>query len=140
MLVHIVARPLHSPDRNLPTRPRIRPRRRARIVPIQMQHCPTQRQRRQRCLNVNRITARSAHIHKITVIKPGGWVVSLQWDQGKKLGFPWIPLADSGLFNGLWRIQIKKIPPLSFDHPVMLFRLSFSVPQAPRDAEVRFRE
>jgi hypothetical protein len=29
--------------------------------------------------------------------------------QGKKLGFPWIPLADSGLFNGLWRIQIKKI-------------------------------
>ena len=30
------------------------------------------------------------------------------WDQGKRLGFPWIPLADSGLFNGLWRIQIKK--------------------------------
>jgi hypothetical protein len=27
-------------------------------------------------------------------------------------------LADSGLFNGLWRIQIKKIPPLSFDHPL----------------------
>jgi hypothetical protein len=29
--------------------------------------------------------------------------------QGKKLGFPWIPSADSGLFNGLRRIQIKKI-------------------------------
>jgi hypothetical protein len=28
-------------------------------------------------------------------------------DQGKRLGFPWIPLAESGLFNGLWRIQIK---------------------------------
>ena len=30
-------------------------------------------------------------------------------DQGKRLGFPWIPLAESGLFNGLRRIQIKKI-------------------------------
>jgi hypothetical protein len=29
-------------------------------------------------------------------------------NQGKKLAFPWIPLADSGLFNGLQRIQIKK--------------------------------
>jgi hypothetical protein len=29
--------------------------------------------------------------------------------QEKKLGFPWIPLADSGLFKGLRRIQIKKI-------------------------------
>jgi hypothetical protein len=28
--------------------------------------------------------------------------------QGKKLAFPWIPLAESGLFNGLQRIQIKK--------------------------------
>jgi hypothetical protein len=28
--------------------------------------------------------------------------------QGKRLGFPWIPLADSGLFNGLQQIQIKK--------------------------------
>jgi hypothetical protein len=25
----------------------------------------------------------------------------------KGLGFPWIPLAESGLFNGLGRIQIK---------------------------------
>jgi hypothetical protein len=24
------------------------------------------------------------------------------------LGFPWIPLAESGLFNGLQRIQVKK--------------------------------
>jgi hypothetical protein len=28
--------------------------------------------------------------------------------QAKKLAFPWIPLAESGLFNGLQRIQIKK--------------------------------
>ena len=28
--------------------------------------------------------------------------------QGKKLGFPWIPLAETGLFNGLQRIQTKK--------------------------------
>jgi len=28
--------------------------------------------------------------------------------QGKKLAFPWIPLVESGLFNGLQRIQIKK--------------------------------
>jgi hypothetical protein len=27
--------------------------------------------------------------------------------QIKLLVFPWIPLADSGLFNGLQRIQIK---------------------------------
>jgi hypothetical protein len=30
------------------------------------------------------------------------------WDQGKKLAFPWFSLAESGLFNGLQRIQIKK--------------------------------
>jgi hypothetical protein len=29
-------------------------------------------------------------------------------NQGNLLGFPWIPLAESGLFNGLQRIQIKK--------------------------------
>jgi hypothetical protein len=29
-------------------------------------------------------------------------------NQGKRLAFPCIPLAESGLFNGLWRIQIKK--------------------------------
>jgi hypothetical protein len=29
-------------------------------------------------------------------------------NQGKKLAFPWIPLAESGLFSGLPRIQIKK--------------------------------
>jgi hypothetical protein len=28
--------------------------------------------------------------------------------QEKVLGFSWIPFADSGLFNGLQRIQIKK--------------------------------
>jgi hypothetical protein len=30
--------------------------------------------------------------------------------QGKSLAFPWIPLAEMGLFNGLQRIQIKKSP------------------------------
>jgi hypothetical protein len=29
-------------------------------------------------------------------------------NQGKRLAFPWIPLAESGLFNGLRRKQIKK--------------------------------
>jgi hypothetical protein len=29
-------------------------------------------------------------------------------NQGKSLAFPWIPLAESGLFNALERIQIKK--------------------------------
>jgi hypothetical protein len=29
--------------------------------------------------------------------------------QAKKLAFPWIPLVESGLFNGLQRIQIKKL-------------------------------
>jgi hypothetical protein len=33
--------------------------------------------------------------------------------QAKRLGFPWIPLAESGLFKGLQRIQIKKIFRLS---------------------------
>jgi hypothetical protein len=28
-------------------------------------------------------------------------------NQGKSLAFPWIPLAKSGLFNALQRIQIK---------------------------------
>jgi hypothetical protein len=28
--------------------------------------------------------------------------------QAKRLAFPWIPLVESGLFNGLQRIQIKK--------------------------------
>jgi hypothetical protein len=29
-------------------------------------------------------------------------------NQGKVLGFPCIPLADSGLFKGLQRIQMEK--------------------------------
>jgi hypothetical protein len=29
--------------------------------------------------------------------------------QAKKLAFPWIPLVESGLFNGLQRIQTKKM-------------------------------
>jgi hypothetical protein len=33
--------------------------------------------------------------------------------QVKLLGFPWIPLAESGLFNGLQRIQIKNLSALS---------------------------
>jgi hypothetical protein len=31
-------------------------------------------------------------------------------NQAKKLGFPWIPLAESGLFNALQRFQIKNFP------------------------------
>jgi hypothetical protein len=31
--------------------------------------------------------------------------------QGKWLAFPFIPFAESGLFNRLWRIQIKKSRP-----------------------------
>jgi pimeloyl-ACP methyl ester carboxylesterase len=34
--------------------------------------------------------------------------------QGKRLAFPWIPLVESGLFNGLQRIQIKKFFPSRF--------------------------
>jgi hypothetical protein len=34
--------------------------------------------------------------------------------QAKKLAFPWIPLAESGLFNGLQRIQIKKFSGLVY--------------------------
>jgi hypothetical protein len=34
-------------------------------------------------------------------------------NQAKKLGFPWIPLAESGLFNALQRFQIKKFPSVS---------------------------
>jgi hypothetical protein len=34
----------------------------------------------------------------------------MQGNQAKSFGFPWIPLAELGLFNGLWRIQIKKLP------------------------------
>jgi hypothetical protein len=37
--------------------------------------------------------------------------------QGKRLGFPWIPLADSGLFKGLRRIQIKKFAALPKARP-----------------------
>src|SRR5277367_5638610 len=37
--------------------------------------------------------------------------------QAKRLGFPWIPLAGSGLFNGLRRIQIKKSFPMSHCGP-----------------------
>jgi hypothetical protein len=37
--------------------------------------------------------------------------------QGNKLAFPWIPLAESGLFNGLRRIQIKNFPVLPKTRP-----------------------
>jgi hypothetical protein len=32
----------------------------------------------------------------------------IQTDSAKSLGFIWIPLVESGLFNGLHRIQIKE--------------------------------
>jgi hypothetical protein len=39
--------------------------------------------------------------------------------QAKKLGFPWISLAELSLFNGLQRIQIKKsFPVLGFERIV----------------------
>jgi hypothetical protein len=34
-------------------------------------------------------------------------------NQAKKLGFPWIPLAESGLFNALQGFQIKKFSSVS---------------------------
>jgi hypothetical protein len=37
--------------------------------------------------------------------------------QGNKLAFPWIPLADSWLFNRLRRIQIKKSAALPKTRP-----------------------
>ncbi|HEY5206113.1 MAG TPA: hypothetical protein VIJ63_16140 [Roseiarcus sp.] len=44
--------------------------------------------------------------------------------QGKLLVFPWIPLAESGLFKGLQRIQIKK-----GDYPGLDFSLgSYHIP------------
>jgi hypothetical protein len=37
--------------------------------------------------------------------------------QGKRLGLPWIPLADSGLFNELQRKKIKNLalPRVAFE-------------------------
>jgi hypothetical protein len=34
-------------------------------------------------------------------------------NQTKKLGVPWIPLAELGLINGLRRIQVKKLFPVT---------------------------
>jgi hypothetical protein len=34
-------------------------------------------------------------------------------NQEKRLGFPWIPLAESWFFKGVQRIQVKKFPSLS---------------------------
>jgi hypothetical protein len=36
--------------------------------------------------------------------------------QGKLLGFPWIPLVESWLFNGLQRIQMENFPLLDSFH------------------------
>jgi hypothetical protein len=44
--------------------------------------------------------------------------------QAKKLGFPWIPLAESGLFNGLRRIQIKIFSPFAYVAAQLALRLS----------------
>jgi hypothetical protein len=43
--------------------------------------------------------------------------------QGKKLGFPWIPLAELGLFNGLRRIQIKIFSPFAYVAAQLALRL-----------------
>jgi len=50
---------------------------------------------------------RSAPAAKINASKTKGI-------QGKRLAFPWIPLAESGLFSGLQRIQIKNASPQVF--------------------------
>src|ERR1700678_3620091 len=42
-----------------------------------------------------------------------GVAVSYVTLQAKKLTFPWVSLAESGLFNALRRIQIKKSVPLA---------------------------
>jgi hypothetical protein len=39
--------------------------------------------------------------------------------QAKQLAFPWFSLAESGLFNGLWRIQAK-ISPRSPKHALVV--------------------
>jgi hypothetical protein len=46
----------------------------------------------------------------LTRVRVGGQInpSKSKLKQAKKLAFPWISLADSGLFNGLQRIQIKK--------------------------------
>src|SRR5271169_4345848 len=51
--------------------------------------------------------------------------------QAKKLAFPWIPLAESGLFNGLQRIQIKKSFPASHCGSNITNRVSRSSVLAP---------
>jgi hypothetical protein len=42
--------------------------------------------------------------------------------QGKRLEFPWIPLAESGLINGLRRKNEKNPPPALLALEVVLLR------------------
>jgi hypothetical protein len=60
-------------------------------------------------------------------------------NQEKRLGFPWIPLAESWFFKGLQRIQVKKIPfPLraergfSTEHPLLSLANRLSERWVPR--------
>jgi hypothetical protein len=47
--------------------------------------------------------------------------------QGKKLAFPCIPLAESGLINGLRRIQVKNFS-LEFDSRSRLWARRLNLP------------
>jgi hypothetical protein len=49
-------------------------------------------------------------------------------NQGKMLGFPWIPLAESGLFNGLQRKNRKNPPPAELACQVACNRVSETWP------------
>ena len=59
--------------------------------------------------------------------------------QAKKLAFPWIPLVESGLFNGLQRIQIKKSSCQIFTNRSVLFAFpcSSGLPSRPDHPGVR---
>jgi hypothetical protein len=52
--------------------------------------------------------------------------------QAKKLAFPWIPLVESGLFNGLQRIQIKNLLVDIFTKPISITRFCFAAPDSLR--------
>jgi hypothetical protein len=52
--------------------------------------------------------------------------------QAKKLAFPWIPLVESGLFNGLQRIQIKNLLVEIFTKQISIIRFSYAAPDSLR--------
>jgi hypothetical protein len=56
--------------------------------------------------------------------------------KAKRLGFSWIPSSDSGLFNGLVRIQAKRFSCGIYKHIVHSFDPQFSVEGASRLQQV----